>query len=912
MRSYSDFLSRCCWRFSKHLNFYRVHLLFFTFTPLIFSVIFYLSNGRYKVAYVDCLFNCVSAMTVCGLATINLSELTPFQQAILFFLMSIGSPVTISWVMVFVRRHYFAKKFEHLVLSSTIKRSQSMVPQIPRKSFFTRLKENLTTHRISIPDQESVEAELPKKKPLRTDMIRRMDDAPQRVDPNGWLSQGASEQKPSTPTEVSTPTSAPDTEESSQHVTSDQAAHQPQVTDITEAHFTDSKDSKRLRRISDPGLPSRPPTPPTSAPMLRSTTLARGFPRTHTVEFAPTPKRPARTGEPNLPGLKEKVEISQQSTLHGEINGSIRNRRGSTTGSFHATPSIIHPEYLHGKATTRERGFGGFPSPWGMLTFVISRLFPSVQEKFSRTLTIPATTSFVPGHVAHAPEEKAAPYLSFGTVVGRNSAFHRLTKDQLAEVGGVEYRALNVLMWLVPVYHFGFQIIGFIVIGAYTAQPRWASVFDSENQVRPVNSVWFSAYQVVSAYTNTGTSLVDQSMLPFQRAYPVILIMALLILAGNTCFVSFQCSYLFILTFLIWTLTKFVSKDSLLQETLTFLLHHPRRCFIYLFPSHQTWFLLSIVVMLTLIDWVAFLVLDINNHVIEMIPVGIRVVAGFLQGISVRAAGFGIIPLAAMAPAVKVLYVIMMYISVYPVAMSVRSTNVYEERSLGVFPLEEEDEETNFQPFGDRLKVWSRYLALHARKQLAFDMWWLALFLFLICCAEAARIDNPANATWFNIFNILFELVSAYGTVGLSLGIPDQNYSLSGAFTTFSKIVVCVVMLRGRHRGLPMSIDRAIMFPSEFSQVEDAIRERKSLYSADGDAPLRDPDNYEQHEPFVYSETMTSARASLHRRFSQNGRLRRPGTHDDLYSVAERGDTSSNEGRLRRQESEENDNLKEY
>lgn len=109
-----------------------------------------------------------------------------------------------------------------------------------------------------------------------------------------------------------------------------------------------------------------------------------------------------------------------------------------------------------------------------------------------------------------------------------------------------------------------------------------------------------------------------------------------------------------------------------------------------------------------------------------------------------------------------------------------------------------------------------------------------------------------------------------------------------------------------------MSIDRAIMFPSEFSQVEDAIRERKSLYSADGDAPLRDPDNYEQHEPFVYSETMTSARASLHRRFSQNGRLRRPGTHDDLYSVAERGDTSSNEGRLRRQESEENDNLKEY
>jgi len=32
-------------------------------------------------------------------------------------------------------------------------------------------------------------------------------------------------------------------------------------------------------------------------------------------------------------------------------------------------------------------------------------------------------------------------------------------------------------------------------------------------------------------------SLVDQSMLPFQDAYPVLFVMMFLILAGNTCFV---------------------------------------------------------------------------------------------------------------------------------------------------------------------------------------------------------------------------------------------------------------------------------------------------------------------------------------------------------------------------------------
>ena len=64
-----------------------------TFTPLIFSVIFYLSNGRNKISYVDSLFNCISAMAVCGLATVDLSSLTPFQQFLLFVQMCIGNPV---------------------------------------------------------------------------------------------------------------------------------------------------------------------------------------------------------------------------------------------------------------------------------------------------------------------------------------------------------------------------------------------------------------------------------------------------------------------------------------------------------------------------------------------------------------------------------------------------------------------------------------------------------------------------------------------------------------------------------------------------------------------------------------------------------------------------------------------------
>jgi len=107
------------------------------------------------------------------------------------------------------------------------------------------------------------------------------------------------------------------------------------------------------------------------------------------------------------------------------------------------------------------------------------------------------------------------------------------------------------------------------------------------------------------------------------------------------------------------------------------------------------------------------------------------------------------------------------------------------------------------------------------RRQLSFDLWWIALALFLICVAERGQLRNPDNASWFTIFAVFFEIVSAYGTVGLSLGAPSKNYSLAGAMSNVSKLVLCAVMLRGRHSGLPVALDRAIMFPTEFSREEN-------------------------------------------------------------------------------------------
>lgn len=58
--------------------------------------------------------------------------------------------------------------------------------------------------------------------------------------------------------------------------------------------------------------------------------------------------------------------------------------------------------------------------------------------------------------------------------------------------------------------------------------------------------------------------------------------------------------------------------------------------------------------------------------------------SGLFQALGVRTAGLYIIGMSDVAPALLVLYTAAMYISGLPIVILLRSTNVYEEKSLGV------------------------------------------------------------------------------------------------------------------------------------------------------------------------------------------------------------------------------------
>ena len=176
------------------------------------------------------------------------------------------------------------------------------------------------------------------------------------------------------------------------------------------------------------------------------------------------------------------------------------------------------------------------------------------------------------------------------------------------------------------------------------------------------------------------------AVLAFQGFYLPLIVIGGVSLAGNTFFPCF-------LRLAIWTTSKITPAHSKLHHSLTFLLHHPRRCFILLFPSINTWYLTAIQTVLHLLLWLFWILLQINYPTIDSIPPSNRVIAGLFQATGVRTTGLYIINMSEIAPALLVLYTAAMYISGLPTIISIRSTNVYEEQSLGVQKMEGLDDE---------------------------------------------------------------------------------------------------------------------------------------------------------------------------------------------------------------------------
>lgn len=272
------------------------------------------------------------------------------------------------------------------------------------------------------------------------------------------------------------------------------------------------------------------------------------------------------------------------------------------------------------------------------------------------------------------------------------------------------------------------------------------------------------------------------------------------------------------------------------RETIDFVLRYPRRVYTNLFPSAQTWWLFFILAIFNAIDWTGFELLNRNNPLVTAIPIGYRLLDGLFQSLAVRSSGFAILPIGSLAVGLQALYIMMMYISAFPVVITMRNSNVYEERSLGIYAqdIKEDQLEQEFRTPSSVRKTRMYFVRTQIQRQLGHDLWFVIGCMILIVWIETDSYEK--DPITYSIFSIIFEVVSAYGCVGLSIGLPNQSYSFCGAWHASGKLLLCALMLRGRHRGLPVTIDKAIQLPGDregmLEEEDHGIRAERSRHES--------------------------------------------------------------------------------
>ncbi|KAL1599849.1 Sodium transporter hkt1 [Paraconiothyrium brasiliense] len=740
------------------INFITLHYAYFIAITIVGTLIFWgASNPAKSVGWWDSMFMVMSALTASGLNTVNLSQLTIFQQVELAVLMMLGSQVLVSYFTVAFRKHIFEKRFEDIV---------------------------------------EMEKENRKAKKGTTGTVVGMTGAMFGLPVMSSFGKGRKQSKP------------------------------------------------------------------------RGLKVATGAGQTDTNE--PPPSTPILENQADI-GLSP-VASGRSPPQHIGFLDPIPERKSHDRPHSATTGHSIYNVQSHQTVSSRRRSLGG-------------------ESKLGDDFNV---QSFV-------KEQKRN--------IGRNGQFFNLSSGQREYLGGVEYRALKFLSVFVPAYFILWQLFGAIALGAYM------SVYEKEaSAVNAQNPWWAGAFLAISAYNNAGFTLLDAGFIPFQSSYYVLTVVTILSLAGPASFPVF-------VRFLIWTMSTLLdlfSKNKeygVWKEGFDFILKFPRRVYTSMFPSRDTWMFIATFGSFVAADWFLILILSIGNPTMEAIPLGRRIFISLFEGFSIPSGGYAIVSPSAMYFDVQVLWLVIFYTAAYPHIITMRKTNVYEERSLGIYEGDEAEVEqlhsassslfdvdaalppatsvsekpprtpiktignvgrrgtafvgrqiqrrmTAFQGVGvagptttstpavlkrSATMDFGRATSIHSlnahppthppslvsqqvRGQLSHDVWWIALALFLITLIETHHsIEDPKT---YSVFTILFEIVSGYTTIGISIGLPDQAYSFSGGMYTGSKIIMILVMLRGRHRGLPVALDRAVRLPGrKLAEFEEEDAEIRSMFS---------------------------------------------------------------------------------
>jgi Trk-type K+ transport system membrane component len=364
----------------------------------------------------------------------------------------------------------------------------------------------------------------------------------------------------------------------------------------------------------------------------------------------------------------------------------------------------------------------------------------------------------------------------------------------------IEFRALQSMKRITVGLYVVIMTVAFAILGPYCTY-----VYADLMEERGCSGSWFAWVSMHTAWCNVGFTPLSDSVMAVQGDYVILLTLSTLVMLGNTL-------YPVALRFTVYFLHRVFPN----YDPYKFLLRFPRRCCTHMFPDVHTRMLFACLLIFNLGQYFLMMIFEFHGSLAYLPPMTRSLVCWF-QTVVTRTGGFQAVDLSILAPSVQFTMAILMYISSYPMIASLRQMSEESRQYVSMDEVEEEVDQSLAEATID-VKKKSRSFAKQVRTKCMADLWLLSAAIFVMTASESAQISRGQ----FNIFSLIFETCSAFGTVGASLGYPGIYTSLSTVFHPLGKCAVIFVMIAGRHRGLPRNIDRAVNLTAMSGEAEIA------------------------------------------------------------------------------------------
>ena len=264
-----------------------------------------------------------------------------------------------------------------------------------------------------------------------------------------------------------------------------------------------------------------------------------------------------------------------------------------------------------------------------------------------------------------------------------------------------------------------------------------------------------SIFHSISAFCNAGFSTYQNSLISFQADYVIMFTISALIIIGGLGF--------FVIA------SSFTLNDSHIEFRLKSKI------------SLHTKIVLFTTLILIAIGFLSFLALEYNNTLADLDGLK-KIPCAFFQGVTPRTAGFSAVDMAKLHPITKEITTFLMFIGGAPASTAggIKITTIFII-ILVVIGIVRGREDT---------EIFQRKISETTIKK-ALSIFFISITLVAIAFTTIIMFENNHHLPEISKEDIFFETISAFGTVGLSMGITEK-------LTVGSKLIVILLMFIGR------------------------------------------------------------------------------------------------------------------